>query len=406
MSSGGVHQAAREAGLRNCVRFVWKETAVGGRDWFVKTVLIDGLKVDPGQVFCLQWNPSDNCYDVTLHSQVMYDRLLMTCKAKAESVPSSLFKVEPLGQRNVRVITVHMYNPYVGDSSESSLERILRVGMAFDTLLPIFHSEGKGVFCFARVNRVFVGSVALSAGCTVSSGNRCRNCGGEGHGAASCSQQKTCNGCGKTGHLFRVCPSRGCTYAAVAGESLGPSLGPLVEELQEVQGVEGDLPAGKAATAAEADPGAEPFRLMGPRTRWNNYRAIWNSRQSLVGQGRRRKWMWAGQHAETQPNGAPLSLSGRYDIFTGDSGEGVSSGPVAVKAGPVEGSNMVTLEDGSGVESRPVELGLASPLSPTHSFLEAGSPSSVAYLQELGSYGPDGSLGVEAEGTVGETERG
>ncbi|CAG6010255.1 unnamed protein product [Menidia menidia] len=131
-----------------------------------------------------------------------------------------------------------------------------------------------------------------------------------------------------------------------------------------------------------------------------------NCRQSLVGQGRRRKWMRAGQHAEAQPNGAPFSLSGRYDILTGDSGEGESSGPVAVKAGPVEGSNMVTLVDGYGVESRPVELGLASPLSPTHSFLEAGSPSSVAYLQELGSYGPDGSLGGEAEGTVGETERG
>nr|CAG6009970.1 unnamed protein product [Menidia menidia] len=55
--------------MRNCVRFVWKETAVGGRDWFVKTVLIDGLKV------------------------------------------------EPLGQRNVRVVIVQMYNPYVSNAA-------------------------------------------------------------------------------------------------------------------------------------------------------------------------------------------------------------------------------------------------------------------------------------------------
>ena len=65
----------------------------------------------------MQWNPSDNGYDLTMHSQVSYDRLLGTCTATAESVPFSLFKVEPLGQRNVRIITVHMYNPYVGDAA-------------------------------------------------------------------------------------------------------------------------------------------------------------------------------------------------------------------------------------------------------------------------------------------------
>nr|CAG6010199.1 unnamed protein product [Menidia menidia] len=123
----------------------------------------------------MQWNSSDNGYDVILHSQVTYDGLLMTCKANEESVPFSLFKVEPLGQRNVRVVIVQMYNPYVsnaavaiflgkygkvdkpvkylrtitvfgqvGDSSGFSSGRILRVGMAFDTLLPFFHSDGKG----------------------------------------------------------------------------------------------------------------------------------------------------------------------------------------------------------------------------------------------------------------------
>ena len=86
MASGRIPQAAGVAGLRNAVRFVWKETARGGREWFIKTVLIDGLKVDPGQVFCLQWNPSDNGYDLTMHSQVSYDRLLATCTAKSLSL--------------------------------------------------------------------------------------------------------------------------------------------------------------------------------------------------------------------------------------------------------------------------------------------------------------------------------
>ncbi|CAG6021027.1 unnamed protein product [Menidia menidia] len=267
-------------GLNGAEESSSKETAVGGQDWFVKTVLIDGLKVDPGQVFCLRWNPADNGYDVTLHSQVMYDRVLMTCKA--ESVPFSLFKVEPLGQRNVRVITVHMYNPYgkvdkpvkylrdnygiwsgrrqfrvlLGEDPESGDG--LRHPPAYFSLggerVFLFYS---GQLSFCRQCRSFG---HLAAGCTLI---RCRNCGGEGHGAASCSQPKTCNGCGKTGHLFRVCPSSGRTYAAVAGESLGPSLGPLVEEPQDVQGVKGDLSAGKAATAAEADPDAKAIPANG-----------------------------------------------------------------------------------------------------------------------------------------------
>ena len=62
--------------------------------------------------------------------------------------------------------------------------------------------------------------------------------------------------------------------------------------------------------------------------------------------------------------------------------------------------------DGSGGASRPVDLGPVSPLSPARSFLEAGSPSSIAYLQAFESSDSDSSLGAEAEGTVGETERG
>ena len=44
------------AGLRLSIRFVWKKrvVAVGKREWFVRTILIGALKMDPGQVFCLQ----------------------------------------------------------------------------------------------------------------------------------------------------------------------------------------------------------------------------------------------------------------------------------------------------------------------------------------------------------------
>ena len=129
-------------------------------------------------------------------------------------------------------------------------------------------------------------------------------------------------------------------------------------------------------------------------------------REQVRRRRKKRKGMQAGNRAEAVSEGAPLSLSGRYDVLAGDLGEGESSGQVAVQAGPVIGSNEVNLVDGSGVASRPVDLGPVSPLSPARSFLEAGSPSSIAYLQAFESSDSDSSLGAEAEGTVGETERG
>ena len=289
MASGRIPQAAGVAGLRNAVRFVWKETARGGREWFVKTVLIGGLKVDPGQVFCLQWNPSDNGYDLTMHSQVSYDRLMATCTAKAESEPFSFFKVEPLGERNVRIITVHMYNPYVGDAAVAlylgrygkvdkpvkylrdnygiwSGRRQFRVLLGDDSESgdglrhppAYFTFGGERVFLFYSGQPSFCrqcrGFGHMASGCAQF---RCRNCGGAGHGAASCAAPRACNGCGSPGHIFRDCPTRGRTYAAVAGEKKGPSFRPLEEGLQEIRGVEGPPPAAMAFTAAEAGQAAE-----------------------------------------------------------------------------------------------------------------------------------------------------
>lgn len=284
MASGNKPQATMAVGLRNSVRFVWKEKAIGGREWFIKTLLIEGLKTDPGQVFCLQWNAPENGYDLTLHSQVSCDRLLATCKAKAEEVPVSLFRVEPLCQRGVRVVTVHMYNPHVGDAAVAlflgrygkvdkpvkylrdsygiwSGRRQFRVLLRDDPDSsdglqhpPAYFSLGgdrgflfySGQPSFCRQCRSFG---HMAAGCTQFC---CRNCGGAGHAAASCAAPRVCHGCGATGHLFRDCPSRARTYADVAGETHAPILGPLEKVLQENRGVEGAPPVRVMGPAAEA----------------------------------------------------------------------------------------------------------------------------------------------------------
>ncbi|KAK0134617.1 Zinc finger CCHC domain-containing protein 3 [Merluccius polli] len=234
--------AAMSAGLRNSVRFVWKEMAIGGREWFIKTVVIEGLKIDPGQVFCLQWNASESGYDLTLHSQVTYDRLLATCTAKAEAVPFSLFRVEPLCQRSVRIVTVHMYNPHVGDAAVA-----LFLGRYGKVDKPVKYLRDNYGIC-----RGFVGSVAASdiwqlAALRFAAGTvevldtalplalhrgpamggqpkLCRKCGEHGHLAEvcekvvcgkcreighsfeECTNGRKCNLCGDSKHLFRDCP--------------------------------------------------------------------------------------------------------------------------------------------------------------------------------------------------------
>lgn len=491
--------------------------AIGGREWFVKNVVIDGLKVDPGQVFCLQWNAAENGYDLMLHSQVSYDRLLAACTARAESVPFSLFRVEPLGQRSVRIVTVHMYNPYVGDAAVA-----LFLGRYGKVDKPVkYLRDSYGIWSGRRQFRVLLGDDPdssdglrhppayftvggergflfysgqpsfcrqcrsfghMAAGCAQV---RCRNCGGAGHGAASCAAPRVCHGCGATGHLFRGCPSRARTYAAVAGEKQGPSLGPLEEVLQEIRGAQEAPPAGmafpvvEAVSAAEAIPadgveavvevlpgsggsllGAAVLMSLGDSLplegSWADCERDSESGESAEAvsggvrrrrtssggdqpellaeagrsepmvQVRRRRKKRKGMQAGSRAEGAPLTLLGHYNALAGDSGEDESSGQVAVKegvsglsnrdrgtgpdaeeaeAGTVIVSADVDLVDGSGVASRPVDLGPVSPLSPVRSFLEAGSPSSIAYLQEFESSDPDSSLGTEAEGTVGEAER-
>lgn len=283
MASGQAPQAALSAGLRNSIRFVWKEKAIGGREWFVKTMLMEGLKVDPGQVFCLQWNAAESGYDLTLHSQVSYDRVLATCTAKADLEPFSLFRLEPLGQRSARIVTVHMYNPYVGDAAVALfLSRYGKVDKPVKYL-----RDSYGIWSGRRQFRVLLGDDPdssdglrhppayftfggergflfysgqpsfcrqcrsfghMAAGCTQA---HCRNCGATGHGAASCSAPRVCHSCGATGHLSRECPSRGRTYAAVAGDRQDPSPRPSEKGLQEVRGSEEAAPVGMGVAAVE-----------------------------------------------------------------------------------------------------------------------------------------------------------
>ncbi|MGH0146328.1 UNVERIFIED_CONTAM: hypothetical protein FKN15_008067 [Acipenser sinensis] len=87
------------------------------RKVFIKTVIIDCLGVPPEMILCLQRNGTENYVDVTMVGETSFKEFLQQCKEKEDDAPLSNFKVESLSRNNFRVVTVHMYNPHVTDST-------------------------------------------------------------------------------------------------------------------------------------------------------------------------------------------------------------------------------------------------------------------------------------------------
>ena len=87
------------------------------RDEFVGKVLFEFLQVKPEDLFCLQWNAAEQGFDVSLISSGVFERLKLECQGKADEEPLSAFKVFSLERKNLKIVTVHMFNPYVGDKT-------------------------------------------------------------------------------------------------------------------------------------------------------------------------------------------------------------------------------------------------------------------------------------------------
>ena len=207
--AGSYSFQAAGAGLRNTLRFPSAEEGfgIGDRDWFVRKVVIGALGLDPAEVFCLQFNLAEGGYELSITRD---DRFRT---------------VESLCRTSMKVITVLLYNPYVGDATVTGflakygkvdpLVRYLRDGYGiwaarrqFRVLLaddsdgaevlkhpPAYFNIGaergflfyNGQLPFCRKCCVF-GHMAV--GCAQL---RCRNCGGKEHGAASCKVPKKCH---------------------------------------------------------------------------------------------------------------------------------------------------------------------------------------------------------------------
>ena len=262
-----------KAGLRNTIRFRWvkKNASFIQREAFGRMMLMGQLKLKVEHVYCLQTNMQEKSYDVTFSSQGVADNVLEVTRAKAGEKPFSDFEVLNLDRPNFRVVTVHMYNPYVTREQIAAFlsaygevfpgSRRIMDPLGYWTGRTQFHvllkEDRNGIegmahppaFFYIAADRGFLFYSRQPQFCRKCKRHGhtegacgfvwCRDCKAYGHETRDCPFPKACHGCGKIGHVNKDCPERKPSYAEAASTGQG------VEEeegLTEVDGAEGISP--------------------------------------------------------------------------------------------------------------------------------------------------------------------
>lgn len=121
MASPATRQSAdTSAGLslKNSLRFELKDKGMSmpNRVAFGRDVLFEALKLKPEDIFCLQQNSKDLYYDVTFHTSACMEeaRELALQRENPALMP---FHVMSLSKKNFRILTVHMFNPWVREET-------------------------------------------------------------------------------------------------------------------------------------------------------------------------------------------------------------------------------------------------------------------------------------------------
>lgn len=219
-----------------------------GRIEFVKKILMECLGFEPMDFFCIQMNLVARFVDVSFDSEEHFLLFWDRYKLNSKKAPLKDYAAESLWNRNFRVVTVHMFNPYANDwdikvflekycdvMDDAVLQRdqlgIWNGKRQFKVLL---RQDPKGYDGYKHPPANF--SIGPNRGYLFYSGQpqycrkcmsfghtevrcnkvRCRNCEGMGHETKDCLVTKKCNVCGSEEHLFRQCPHKTRSYAEVS----------------------------------------------------------------------------------------------------------------------------------------------------------------------------------------------
>lgn len=206
-------------GTRNTLRFelMDKEEDFHDRINFGRRILYDALKVQPEEIYCLQQSTASKHYDVTFCTGEYAEEVRKRCGTE-ENEELKKYMVTPLYRNDYRILTVHMYNPWV---TEETIKYFLG---RYVSVLPGVRKikDGLGLWTGKRQFRVklkmdmttedgychppAVFSIGADRGFLVYAGQpqACRKCGSTGHNADNCEQVR-CRSCGKNGHITRDC---------------------------------------------------------------------------------------------------------------------------------------------------------------------------------------------------------
>ncbi|CAB1345249.1 unnamed protein product [Coregonus sp. 'balchen'] len=245
MAKNANFRAIPRIGIRNTVRFAWKEKDMEpfGRETFGRTLLMGVLKLAVKDVMCLQANPLEGAYDVVFHTEGKHDEVMKKAREVVKARPMCHYKVTSLAKNNFRVITVNMYNPHVKDSlgfwnGRRSFQALLREdpkGLGGYLHPPALFSLGpdRGTLFYARQPPFCKRCMAYGHNYASCGAKKCRLCGSGAHEARDCDESKKCHGCGSSAHLWRECTARHKSYAAAAGGGAGQERGMEEEEEEE-----------------------------------------------------------------------------------------------------------------------------------------------------------------------------
>ncbi|MBN3318780.1 ZCHC3 protein, partial [Atractosteus spatula] len=246
----------REAKLRNTIGFVLKEEYGNQdfiyRDVFEDVVLETALGVRWEDTYCLQNFPGKKLFDLSLISDVRCKEVWAAVNALRNEEPLKDFYIEPLFARELRTLTVHMFNPYVAeedilnflkrfvDVQDEGVKQIdkrkywtgnrrYRVRFRFSEQAADGLVHPPATFAIGS-NRGYLfypgqpltcrrcgqeGHMALNCEAQI-----CRQCDGIGHISSMCTEEIKCNLCGKQGHVYRECPKKAGSYSAAISKSL------------------------------------------------------------------------------------------------------------------------------------------------------------------------------------------
>ena len=311
--------------LKNTLRFRWKSPEVFlERREFGLNILFGALSLKKDDLLCLQRNNTDRFFDVTFYNLTKMEETKRLADRLADG-PLNEYQVKSLCRTGERVITIHIYNPWVTEEAigyflskhvtvisgmreiMDSLDvwtgkRQFRVRLkdnpdgcdgfhhppasfTIGTNRGYLYYPGQPLYCRKCTD---FGHTAES--CTQV---RCRNCKGLGHTMGTCDRPKKCNLCGSEGHLFKHCPEVRSSYASIVRRPMfddpeASSLKAINDEIDKLFG-NNETEAGVVVPSEQTPPPEEKKGKETATMEESPSVTEWTTVESRGGKGKKRR---------------------------------------------------------------------------------------------------------------------